>query len=116
MTKRSIGLLYGILLLNIACPTWQNTEVQNSQVVLTVLRGVKITTDRVHVCSAKLGLKALSRYVESETMECSENKNGLCPDNSKLTGIICRCKERSPNYIVSQRKCVSNAWLRQSKS
>ncbi len=105
-------MLYGILLLlNIICPTRQNTEPQNSNVVLTVFRGTRTDTDRVSICPVKPGMELDPRYTESKTMNCSKAKDGGCGQN----GVSCVCLKNTATYVVSQRQCVNNFWLREGK-
>lgn len=100
-------ILYAtLLLLNITCPTWQNVESQNSDVVLTVFRDTRSDTDRVHIRSAKPGAELDLRYITSKTMNCSRDE--IYAQNSHM----CTCKGSSPTYVVSERQCVNNVWLR----
>jgi hypothetical protein len=108
-----LNILYGaLLMLNIPCPTWQNTQPQHPNVAITVFRGTRGDSDRVYICPTKTDTELDSRYIESKTMNCSNAKEEVCDQNG---GASCVCQGNNPIYIVNRRRCVNNVWLRQGK-
>ena len=106
-------ILYGaVLVLNITCLTRQNTQPQNSNVILTVSRGTRTESDWMHICPAKPDTELDSRYIESKTMNCSDVTDEICDQSG---GARCVCQQNTPTYVVSQKRCVNNIWLRQGK-
>ena len=111
VNSKRLYILYGTLLvLNIACLTQQNTQPQNSDVVLTVSRGTRTESDGMLICPAKPGKELDSRYIESKTMNCSDVTVEICDQSG---GARCVCQQNTPTYVVSQKRCVNNIWLRQ---
>lgn len=101
-----------LLLFTIACPTWQETEPQSSNVILTILRGRWGRSDHVTVCPKKAGKDIDSTYIENRTMTCNSAER-MCAD--EMNGYTCTCKMNNPTYVVSRRECVNNVWLRQGE-
>ena len=111
VNSRRLYLLYGsLLVLNITCLARQNTQPQNSNVVLTVSRGRRTESDWMYICPAKPGTELDSRYIESKTMNCSDVTDQICDQSG---GARCACQLNTPTYVVSQKRCVNNIWLRQ---
>ena len=107
-------LYYITLLIIMACAIGEdeaNTTDEKSKVV--VFRSSARGPDKVEICPTKSGEESHLRSIERKSMLCSETNATSC---SRLGGETCTCRQSSPNYVVSQKKCVSNEWLRQGMS
>ena len=107
-------LYYITLLIIMACAIGEdeaNTTDEKSKVV--VFRSSARGPDKVEICPTKSGEESHLRSIERKSMLCSETNGTSC---SRLGGETCTCRQSSPNYVISQKKCVSNEWLRQGMS
>lgn len=109
-----LRILYIILLLNVACAAGEdegNTMYEKSKVV--VFRRSRTSLDELKICSTNSGEEIYFRSIERKSMICSEPNRTIC---GRFGGETCTCRQGSPTYVISQKKCVSNEWLRQGRS
>ena len=109
-----LRILYITLLLNMACAAGEdeaNTAYEKSKVV--VFRRSRTSLDELEICSTKSGEEIHFQTTERKSMICREPNRTIC---GRFGGETCTCRQGSPTFLISQKKCVSNQWLRQGRS
>ena len=97
----------------LSMPNNSSSKGSSSGTVFRVSRGIQRVPDRLIVCSREV--EEVRSFAESaqasKTMNCSTEVTS-CSEGNGFKGSHCTCKPKSPNYVASERKCVSNRWLR----